>query len=185
MIANQTPSACSALCSYIASLPLIFPNHPHTTFTLLLQLVNLNASEASHGGGNLLFEEDPLNNYMEEIVVLTEICHAMKTLISVYHEQLHKPLLVVTEQLCSLANSLQMKLPDAADTERVNSEAFHNLPAEFSPWEKQDVFLALCKVCLLAGAIVDGVVEAGHLDSHVFTEQLRDLAELRTQLLSK
>ena len=179
MIANQTPSACSALCSYIASLPLIFPNHPHITFTLLLQLVNLNASEASHGGGNLLFEEDPLNNYMEEIVVLTETCRAMKTLISVYHEQLHKPLLVLTEQLCSLANSLQMKLPDAIDT------AFHNLSAEFSPWEKQDVFLTLCKVCLLAGAVVDGVVEAGHPDSHVFTEQLRDLAELRTKLLSK
>ena len=40
--------------------------------------------------------------------------------------------------------------------------------------------LALCKVCL-AGAVVD---EAGHLDSHVFTEQLRDLAELRTNKIT-
>ena len=181
MIANQTPSPSSALCSYIASLPLVFPHHPHTTFTLLLQLVNLNASELSHGGGNLLFQEDPLNNYMEEIVVLTETCSAMKTLIGVHHEQLHKPLLVLTEQLCSRASSLQMKLSDATDIEQVNSEVFH----EFSPWEKQHVFLALSKVCLLAGAVVDGMVEAAHSDSHIFTEQLRGLAELKTKLLSK
>ena len=178
MIANQTPSASSALCSYIASLPLVFPHHPHTIFTLLLQLVNFNASEASHGGGNLLFEEDPLNNYMEEIVVLTETCSAMKTLIGVHHEHLHKPLLVLTEQLCSRASSLQMELSDATD---INSEVFH----EFSPWEKQHAFLTLCKVCLLAEAVVDGVVEAAHSDSHIFTEQLRGLTELKTKLLSK
>ena len=41
---------------------------------------------------------------MEEIVVLTETCHAMKTLIGVHHEQLQKPFLVLTKQLCSLAS---------------------------------------------------------------------------------
>ena len=48
---------------------------------------------------------------------MTETCSAMKTLIGVHHEQLHKPLLVLTEQLCSLATSLQMKLYGATDIE--------------------------------------------------------------------
>lgn len=138
--------------------------------------VNNGVENKRSGSGNLLFEEDPLNNYMEEVVVLTIACRAIKTLIVSHCEVLHKPLVVLAQQLCSVASNLQAKL---------NSDAVELCPTDrmFSPWDEPQVFLGFSKVSLLSEAVVDGVVEADYALSHEFTELTRDLKELKTELL--
>ena len=171
------PSASSALRSYITSLPLLLHHCPHTTLSVLLQLVDLDESLAkkSDGTNNLLFEEDPLNNYMEEISVLTAACRALKTLLSNHCEELCEPLISLVQKVQSIGTFLLAEVTSSDDN--INSR----MVGKFSPWDQRQVFLGLCKVALLSQAIVDGASE--RLPALDLVEPLTKYTELKMELL--
>ena len=187
IIASERPSPSSALHSYILSLPIILHHHPTTTFNILLRLVDLDTSlvnvveNKSQGSGNVLFEEDPLNNYMEEVRVLTAACRAMKYLIASHCKQLHNHLVSLAQQVHTIAKSLQTHYSESTCASVGFETSF--IVNRFSPWDRPQVFLALCKVALLCEAVVDGAMDAGHSESHELIKLLSHYTELKTTLL--
>ena len=164
------PSPSSALNSFILSLPLILHHQPHVTLKILLHLVDLDASileKRSSYTSNLLFEEDPLNNYMEEMTVLADVCNAMKTLIAHHHEQLQEPLSHLVQHLCDIGSSLLVE----AKLGGKNGRTVCNL----SPWDNPLLFLCLCKVTLVSEAVETVLFPVG-------CEQLKTFSELKSAL---
>lgn len=181
-ITSEKPSPSSALHSYITSLPIIL-HHPTTTFNILLHLVDLDTSlvnvveNKARCFGNVLFEEDPLNNYIEEVRVLTAACRAIKDLIVCHCKQLHNRLVSLAQQLHIVATNLQTNYSELTCTS-VDFTSF--IVNRFSPWDKPHVFLALCKVALLCEA---GVVEACYSEGQEPIKLLTHYTELKTALL--
>lgn len=170
---STVPSASSALPSFLSVLPHVFREHPNTALTVLLQLVALDSepSETDSDHSNLLFEEDPLNNYMEETVVLAAACRGVQTLVSSHYRQLESAIGHTAQQLCSTATALLERCSEVGGV-------------SFSPWENPKLYLGLCRVSLLSEAIVCGCVDASlsHCQS-LPMDQLREYAALKSKLL--
>ena len=207
---HANPSASSALHSFFTALPLIFHHHPLTTLTILLHLVALDTvvadiagseSSTSSSNTNLLFEEDPLNNYMEEIVVLTAACRGIEIVVATHCKQLHEALVRVTQQICTTAAALQTSVGSEVPA---LGEVLVSSGVPLSPWERPKVFSGLCRVCLLSEAVVGGSVEAATaavvggsveaataascaeqlaVGSQELTSKLKHFAALKTELL--
>ena len=174
-------SASSALNSYIQSLPLLLHNHPQITHTILLHLLHFDTIlvdiKSSGSSTNLLFEEDPLNNYMEEMNVLTVVCGAMKTLVACHCDQLHQPLISLIQQLYDVGRALLVE----ANFQESSSEDGHVL-CGFSPWDCPVLFLGLCKVTLVSEAVVDGLAGTISPCYHEYIKQLRHFTKLKSAL---
>ena len=170
---STIPSASSALPSFLSILPHVFRDHPSTALTVLLQLVALDSepSKTDSDHGNLLFEEDPLNNYMEETVVLAAACQGVQTLVSSHYHQLESAIGHTAQQLCSTATALLQRCSEVGGV-------------SFSPWEKPKLYLGLCRVSLLSEAIVSVCVDVSlpHCQS-LPMDQLREYAALKSKLL--
>lgn len=148
----QTPSSSSALQSYLTSLPLILHRHPHTPLTILLGLIDLESIEKElkpRDQTNILFEEDPLNNYLEEMVVISAAGAALETLLSHHTTEL----LSTVESLIELIRRVTTAL-----------ESKRSIQVQFSPWNERNIFLGLSKVSLVSRAVTNGMKRAG---SHV------------------
>ena len=164
----QCPSCSSALQSYLISLPIILGHVPQKTLEFLLRIVDLPSSHADKpapvGSGNLLFEEDPLNNYMEEITVLRAACSAMETLIANHCKSLN--VLSLAQQVKSVGSSLLAKLD-----------------SNISPWTEQHWFHDLCKVALVREALVNGVHRSGSDYGIKAIELLNDFVHIKSKIL--
>ena len=148
------PSSSSALQLYLSCLPLVLHRHPQTALKILLGLVGHESLRLEKENENVLFDEDPLNNYMEEISVLRVSCRAIETLLTSHSEDVKETLARVSEQVQSEATALKAKLEGRM------------CPSSFSPWDEPNVFIGLCKVFLLSDAVVNGV-EQSHYDQKV------------------
>ena len=107
----------------------------------------------------MLFEEDPLNNYMEEIRVLTAACEAVETLLAGHCCELLQSVVSLTRRLQTISKAL------------IDN---HERGGYLSPWDQPQVFLGLCKVSLLSEAVVKGLHQAGC--SH---QQLNEFVSLK------
>ena len=120
--------------------------------------------------GNLLFEEDPLNNYMEEITVLVAVCRAVESLLSSHSRELKQDLAKQVKDVAILLFS------------RVNSSENGCAVERVSPWDEQHVFHGLCKVALLSEALVNGAGRAGGSSLEV-AELLNDVVHSKLLLV--
>ena len=172
---SSHPSASSALNSYIHFLPFLLHNHPQITHTILLHLLHLDTLlvdiKSSGRATNLLFEEDPLNNYMEEMNVLTVVCGAMKTLVACYCDQLHERLISFIQQVCDVGKVLLAEI----------NIGLEDILCSFSPWDHPVLFLGLCKVTLVSEAVVDGLAETTSTGYYEL-KQLRQFTKLKSAL---
>ena len=123
--------------------------------------------------GNLLFEEDPLNNYMEEITVLVAVCRAVESLLSSHSRELKQVFLDLAKQVKDVAIIL---------FSRVNSSENGCAVERVSPWDEQHVFHGLCKVALLSEALVNGAGRAGGSSLEV-AELLNDVVHSKLLLV--
>jgi hypothetical protein len=154
VIACPSPSSSSALQSFVSSLPLVLYRDPQSAFTVLLHLLNLDSSQVesrSSGTSNLLFEEDPLNNYLEEVVVLASACRALKTLVTHHSEKLLDRLFGLAEQVTSSTLLVEVNFDQCTSASM----------CKFSPWDKPQMFLRLYKVALVSEAVVNGTEKRG------------------------
>ena len=154
--ATESPSPSSGLLSFLSSLPLIFTHRPHIALSILLRLVDLDSDLSSlpppdHGGhSNPLFQEDPLNNYMEEVEVLAVACQAVQLLLSTHTAYLQTQLDTLVGKLVATA------------THFLGSQSGENVQGLlFSPWERPGHYLGLCRLTLLSEAILVGSGECG------------------------
>lgn len=175
-MASTSPSPGSALQSFIKALPSILHHCPHTTLSVLLHLVDLDASQQVESKSgvdcNPLFEVDPPNNYTEEVVVLTAVSQALKILTASYCEALHKHLVTLAQQVQHVGNLMLAQVTLGSKDGPISYK--------FSPWDKPHVYLGLCKVALLSEAVVDGTLQAGHLvPNEIFT----DWIEIKSALI--
>ena len=149
---TSNPSSSSALDSYISCLPLALHRHPHTALTILLTLVDLQSVVLEKENENILFEEDPLNNYMEEMSILRVACTAIEKLIAHHSKFMTETLTRLSQEVQSLATAVMAKLEGS------------KYAVSFSPWDEPNVFHCLCKVSLLSETVVNGVKKSdcGH-----------------------
>ena len=153
---------------------------------MVADIAGSESSSSSSCNTNLLFEEDPLNNYMEEIVVLSAACRGIEIVVATHCKQLHEALVRVAQQICTTAAALKTSVgSEVAALGEV-------LVSSGSPWERPKVFLGLCRVCLLSEAVVGGSVEAATaagcaeelaVGSQELMSKLKHFAELKTELL--
>lgn len=142
------PSSSSALQSYILCLPYTLHRYPQTALTILLCLVDLESLLVEKEHENVLFEEDPLNNYMEEISVLRTACKALEVVVAAHYGDL-KEILRLSQQVKNMATVVIARLEISTDSDI------------FSPWDEPNVFHGVCKVSLVSEALVNGVQKSG------------------------
>ena len=110
---------------------------------ILLGLLSLEDKQPMEkSSSNLLFDEDCLNDYMEEVILTQNICDCIEDFIRTHHSVPSPELQSLVEKL---ALQLQSILPECSFD---------------SPWEKQITFVYICKVLLLSRALLHS------LDAH-------------------
>ena len=183
-MATESPSPSSGLLSFLSSLPLLFTDQPHIALSVLLKLValdsDLSAAPPSDSGihSNPLFEEDPLNNYMEEAEVLAAACQAVQLLLSTHTTNLQTQPHLQT-QLDTLVRELV-----ATATHFLGSESGENVEGlSFSPWERPGHYLGLCRLTLLSEAVLVGCGECGIHGNQDLWSKLKKYAALGNRLL--
>lgn len=110
----------SALEFFIDKLPLLVPD-VDICFSVLLHLLP-EASEACKTSTNLLFDEDPLNDYAEELLVMKHVTRALET--GVTHLLSREDL--EHESLAKYCKSLTSKIPAGALEEADNRASWDN-----------------------------------------------------------
>ena len=172
-MASTSPSPPSALQTFIIALPVILHHCPHTTLSVLLHLVDLDASQQVEAKSvvdcNPLFEPDLPNNYAEEVVVLTAVSWAFNILIASHYEALHRCLVTLARQVQHVMLS--------------HITLSSNISCNLSPWDKPHVYLGLCKVALISEAVVDGIVKADQLVTNDLSELLTDWIKIKSSLI--
>ena len=130
----EKPDASSALQWFLHALPVMLEDKVQG-YRVLLGLItpqsheNLLVEESS----NLLFAEEPINNYKEELSLVQDVCSSLQQLLSAHSQELQSQLLQLSEIVLSQVRSC------------LSVDCFC-----YSAWEKPNFFMYVCKVMFLA-----------------------------------
>lgn len=165
----ESPNPSSALRWFVKSLPVLLRN-PTISFDILLSLLppdvvsfqsmhTLAQDSQPSPISNLLFDEDPVNDYAEEVVILQLVVRALEDIIST---------LSPTQTLTAVQIDNLMKTVPSLQRDE-NGDQMNN---ESSPWEDSTGFMHRTKLKLLVSlfeAVRQHLEDVGHskeLSSH-------------------
>ena len=137
----QNPNAPSVLKWFLKMISVMLPRE--MALDILLGLLSLeDKMPMDSSSGNVLFDEDRLNDYLEEVVLTQSICDCIEDFIRTHHS-------LPCSELQSLVEKLVFQL-----------QSIHSECSFISPWEKQYTFMYICKLVLLSRALLHS------LDAH-------------------
>ncbi len=124
----DSANAACALQYFVVSLMPGLPgddtSHP------LIEILQVTARPPQPGSGNILFDEDPINNYMEEPELVKHVCsslaHVPTGVCSSLLSQVHTELLVYANEECAVC-----------------------------PWDNPSRFMHVCKLLMVAKCLIN------------------------------
>lgn len=129
---------------FIKSIPALIPNLPDLALSTLLHLLPDDLGDPTDSSSNLLFDEDPINEYTEDVVVLQHICSCLRGMLAKHEELISHQLIL--DHLDTKSEKLSKKDEDSSSV-------------NISAWENPKQFMKRVRCNLLHSAL--GNVESG------------------------
>lgn len=149
-------SSSSALQEFLKKLATMFPGCEQQNFDILLSCFTFpEHPPVEPADSNILFDEDPINNYTEETLLVQSVCACLQDLISTHYAELRPNL---EDLVCKLLHLFQSSVPNNC---------------AFSPWENVGMFSYLCKLLLLMKLVLTSSLP------NLSTQPLRELVQCK------
>ena len=155
----QSPNAPSVLKWFLKMISVMLPRE--IVLDILLGLLALeNNPPVDNSSGNVLFDEDRLNDYLEEVVLARNICDCIEDFVHIQHSLPGSELQPLVERLIFQLQSIHPKC------------------SVISPWEQQYTFLYICKLVFLSKALLQS------LDVHYVVTLKKAVSSVLTECAS-
>ena len=139
----ESPNPSSALEWFIQSIPVMFSDLDLALSTLLHLVPDDSAIASSSGPSNPLFDEDPINEYAEDVVLLHHVAGCLRDTLRKHKE-------LPTQHL--IADYLNPKSNVTELASEGDSEDFPH-SSQLSVWENPKLFMVLVRRHLLQGVL--------------------------------
>lgn len=140
----ESPNPSSALEWFIKSVPTIISGLDLALSTLLCLVPGDPAMASSSGSSNPLFDEDPINEYAEDIVLLQHITGCLRDTLSKHKELPAQDLII---DYLDIKNPITELASDSKGDEDASGSD------RFSVWENPKLFMMLVRRHLLQGVL--------------------------------
>ena len=125
VLAIKSPNPSSAMEWFIKSIPMMVPGLPELALSTLLYLIpnDLEEDPSDNNSSNPLFDEDPINEYAEDVLLLQHISRCLTDLFAKHKELTHE---LILDYLHTSTGSAKVSKRD----EEVNISIWEN-PKQF------------------------------------------------------
>ena len=161
-LAIECPNPSSALEWFIKSIPKMISDLDLALSTLLHLVPGDLMITSSSGPSNPLFDEDPINEYAEDVILLQHIASCLRDTLSKHKELPIQDL--ITDYLNQEPNNVTKELGESSLSP---SDAPSSSQLQLSVWENPKLFMMLVRRHLLEGILETAGSSEGREGKHI------------------